>query len=95
MILNRIKLGRAVTFMEYLARVVFLIFLPKILIRKKVAFFASNCYLFPPQKSNAVVFFMSRSTIEREYNMGNQYSSRSNRLFCTLAISTCYRTGAE
>ena len=41
-ILNRIKLGRAVTFMKYLVSVVFLIFLPKILNWNKIKFSASN-----------------------------------------------------
>ena len=39
---NRIKLGRAVTFMAYLARVVSLIFLEKTLIWNKITFLPSN-----------------------------------------------------
>ena len=39
---NRVKLGRAVTFMKYLARVVSLIFLAKILFWNKTTFPASN-----------------------------------------------------
>ena len=42
MTLNRIKLGRAVTFMKYLASVVSLIFLPKTLNWNKITFPASN-----------------------------------------------------
>ena len=42
MTLNRVKLGRAVTFMKYLASVVSLIFLPKTLIWNKITFPASN-----------------------------------------------------
>ena len=42
MTLNYVKLGRAVTFMKYLDSVVFLIFLPKTLIWKKITFLASN-----------------------------------------------------
>ena len=42
MTLNRVKLGRAVTFMKYLASVVSLIFLPKTLIWNKTTFPASN-----------------------------------------------------
>ena len=41
MTLNRVKLGRAVTFMKYLASVVSLIFLAKILIWNKITFPAS------------------------------------------------------
>ena len=42
MTLNCIKLGRAVTFMKYLASVVSLIFLPKTLIWNKITFRLSN-----------------------------------------------------
>ena len=42
MTLNCVKLGRAVTFMKYLARIVFLIFLAKALIWKKMTFPVSN-----------------------------------------------------
>ena len=42
MTLNRVKLGRAVTFMEYLASIVSLIFLAKTLIWNKITFSASN-----------------------------------------------------
>ena len=40
--LNRVKLGRAVTFMKYLASVILLIFLAKTLICNKITFPASN-----------------------------------------------------
>ena len=42
MSLNRVKVGRAVTFMKYLASVVSLIFLAKTFIRNKITFPASN-----------------------------------------------------
>ena len=42
MTLNRVKLGRAVTFMKYLASVVSLIFPAKTLIWNKITFPASN-----------------------------------------------------
>ena len=42
MSLNSVKLGRAVTFMKYLASVVSLIFLAKTLIWNKVTFSTSN-----------------------------------------------------
>ena len=42
MTLNCVKLGRAFTFMKYLASVVSLIFLPKTLIWNKIMFPASN-----------------------------------------------------
>ena len=42
MTFNRVKLGRTVTFMKYLANVVSLIFPPKTLIWNKITFPASN-----------------------------------------------------
>ena len=42
MTLNRVKLGRTVTFMKHFASVVSLIFLPETLIWKKITFPASN-----------------------------------------------------
>ena len=42
MALNHVKLGRAVTFMKYLANVVSLIFLVKTLIWNKITFPESN-----------------------------------------------------
>ena len=42
MTLNRVKLGHAVTFMNYLANVVSLIFMGKTLIWNKIMFPASN-----------------------------------------------------
>ena len=46
MTLNHIKLGRTVTFTNYLASVVFLIFLAKTLILNKITFPASNLLNF-------------------------------------------------
>ena len=40
--LNRVKLGRTVTFMKYLASVVSLIFLPNTLVWNKITFWISN-----------------------------------------------------
>ena len=42
MTLNRVKLGRAITFMKYLASAVSLIFLAKALIWNKITFPVSN-----------------------------------------------------
>ena len=39
---NRVKLGREVTLLKYLASIVFLIFLSKTLIRNKITFRLSN-----------------------------------------------------
>ena len=39
---NRVKLGRAVTFMKYLTSVVCLIFIAKTVIRNKITLLASN-----------------------------------------------------
>ena len=46
MVLNRVKLGRVVTFMKHLASVVSLIFLPKTLIWNKITYPASNLLNF-------------------------------------------------
>ena len=46
MTLNCVKLWRQVTFMKYLASVVYLIFLPKTLMRNKTTFPASNSLTF-------------------------------------------------
>ena len=46
MTLNRVKLGHAVNFMKYLARVVSLIFLPKTLFLNKITFRLSNLLNF-------------------------------------------------
>ena len=78
MTLNRVKLGRAVTFMKYLASVFFLIFLPKILIRlssslnlvelvvneltKNISKKITNIFLFLPDLSLFIV------KISRAYN---------------------------
>ena len=43
---NRLKLGRAVTFMKYFASVVSLMFLPKILIWNKITFLTSKSLNF-------------------------------------------------
>ena len=44
MALNHVKLGRGVTFMKYLHRIVSLILLPKALIWNKIAFPTSNIF---------------------------------------------------
>ena len=52
MILNCKKLGRAVTFMKYLANVFSLIFLAKTLIWNKITFPESNLLNFPELVEN-------------------------------------------
>ena len=47
MILNRVKLGRAVTFMKYLASVVSLIFVAKTFVWDKITLLASNSLNLP------------------------------------------------
>ena len=60
MTLNRVKLGRAVTFMKYLVSVVSLIFLPKTLIWNEITFPSSNLLnfaeLIPPKKTTNIPF---------------------------------------
>ena len=55
MTLNRVKLGRAVIFMKYLAGVVFLIILPKTLIWNKITFPVSNLVNFAELVKNELV----------------------------------------
>ena len=55
MTLNPVKLGRAVTFMKYLVRVVPLIFLPKTLIWNKITFPARNLLNFAEMVENQLM----------------------------------------
>ena len=60
MTLNRVKLGRAVTFMKYLASVVLLIFLPKTLFWNKITFSASNLLNFAELVENELMKSISK-----------------------------------
>ena len=60
MTFNRVKLGRAVTFMKYLAAVVTLIFLPKTLIWNKIMFPASNSLNFAELVENELIKNISK-----------------------------------
>ena len=60
MTLNRVKLGRAVTFMKYLASVVTLIFLSKTLIWNKIMFPASNSLNFAELVENELMKNISK-----------------------------------
>ena len=60
MTLNRVKLGRAVTFMKYLASVVTLIFLSKTLIWNKMMFPASNSLNFAELVENELMKNISK-----------------------------------
>ena len=55
MTLNRVKLGRAVTFMKHLASVVSVIFLPKTLIWNKITFPPSNLLKFAELVENELM----------------------------------------
>ena len=60
MTLNRVKLGRAVTFMKYFASVVSLIYLPKILMLNKITFPASNLLNFTGLVENELMKSISK-----------------------------------
>ena len=60
MTLNRLKLGCAVTFMKYLASLVFLIFLPRTLIWNKIMFLASNSLNFAELMENELMKSISK-----------------------------------
>ena len=61
MTLNPVKLGRAVTFMKYLVRVVPLIFLPKTLIWNKITFPARNLLNFAEMVENQLMKSISEN----------------------------------
>ena len=60
MSLNRVKLGRAVTFMKYLGSVIALIFLPRNLIWNKITFSASNLLIFAEPVENQFIKSVSK-----------------------------------
>ena len=55
MTFNPVQLGRAVTFMKYLASVIFLIFLRKSLVLKKITFRLSNSLSLAEQVVNELL----------------------------------------
>ena len=61
MTLNRVKLGRAVTFMKYLASAVTLKFLPKALIWNKITFPVSNSLNFADLVENESYNYNNKS----------------------------------
>ena len=61
MTLNRVKLGRAVTFMKYLASVVSLIFLPKTLIWNKITIPTLNSLNFGQLVENELMKNISKN----------------------------------
>ena len=63
MTLNRLKLGRAVTFMKYLASVTSLIFLLKTLIWNKIMFPASNMLNFAELMKNELIKSTSKKNL--------------------------------
>ena len=69
MTLNRAKLGRAVTFMKYLAGVVSLIFLPKNLIWNKIKFPASNVLNFAELVKNELIKSISKKFINITFSI--------------------------
>ena len=62
MTLNHVKLGRAITFMKYLASVGSLIFLTKILIWNKITLPASNLLNFAELVENELPKSFSKKT---------------------------------
>ena len=60
MTLNRVKPGRAVTFMTYLTSLVSLVFLPKILIWNKITLWLSNSLNFTEPVVNELTKSISK-----------------------------------
>ena len=71
MTLNRVKLERAVTFMKYLASVVSLIFLPKILDWNKITFMASNLLNFTKLVENELMKNISKKNYQYHFFLFN------------------------
>ena len=63
MILNRIKVGRGVTFMKYLASVVYLIFLQEILVWKKISFSELNSLILAELVVNELMKSISQKKL--------------------------------
>ena len=71
MTLSRVKLGRAVTFRQYLASVVTLIFLPKTLIYNKIMFPASNSLNFAELVENEFMKSISKKFYQYFFFLSN------------------------
>ena len=67
MALNRVKLGRAVTFMKHLASVVSLMYLPKTLICNKITFSASNLLNFAELVENELMKSISETIYQYSF----------------------------
>ena len=82
MTLNRVKLGRAVTFMKYLASVVSLIFLAKTLIWNKITFPASNLQNFAELVENEPLRSIYKKTYQHfflcDLSLPNEKISRAH-----------------
>ena len=63
MVLNRVKLGRTVTFMKYFAGVVSLIFLSKTLIWNNIMFTTSNSLEFVGLVENGLMRSISKKVL--------------------------------
>ena len=105
MTLNCLKLGRAVTFMKYLAGVVSLIFLPKTLTWNKMTFPTSNLQNFAElvkngltksisKKDLSILLFLSNISllivkILRAYNKGIRKLYKNPHWYNLLLIMNC------
>ena len=68
MTLNRVKLGRAVTFMKYLTSIVSLIFLPKMLIWNKMTFPISLSLNFAELVENEFMKSISKKQKQKQHS---------------------------
>ena len=69
MTLNRVKIGRTVTFMKYLDSVVTLIFLLKTLIWNKIMFPASNSLNFEELRENDLMKSISKKFYQYSFSI--------------------------
>ena len=71
MTLNRVKLGRAVTFMRYRASVVSLIFLPKTLNWNRITFLALNWLNLAELVANELMKSISKKIYQYPFSLSN------------------------
>ena len=69
--LNHVNLGRAVTFIKYLASVICLMFVPKTLIWDKIKFSASNLLNFAELIKNELMKSISKKIYQYSFLISN------------------------
>ena len=86
---NRVKLRRAITFIKYLANVVFLLSLPKALSRNIIAFWLSNS--LNPRELEVSEFVKSTSK-KKQYLIGKKSRQKKTNFLPTIFLPTIFFT---